>query len=284
MAENMDQSGQVSEPSAEQILSEISSPSQTTEQVVTQERQQAEKQEQDMFEYSAAGRVVKEPRDLVLKRASMGYDYAQKMEAFKKEQEAFAAERTRLDQEISPLKPILDYAKQNPEWEKHVRESWEKREEFKNGTLETLDPVLREELGQVRNFIKEYENERLNKQRESEDNKLIGSIQAVQKEFPDIDLKQADEQGRTLEYRVLDHANKNGINSFKAAFRDYMFDDIISRKAEAAKEALAKELASRTKSGLLGTTQAPIMNGSVETKSKSWNDLTNMALKEIGAK
>jgi hypothetical protein len=62
-----------------------------------------------------------------------------------------------------------------------------------------------------------------------------------------------------------------------------MFDDLVARKAEAAKAALAKDLADRTKSGLLGTSSTPIVNpGPSDIKSKSWNDLNNMALKELG--
>jgi hypothetical protein len=285
--ENGQEATTTNEPTTDQILSDINStgtaeaapaaapaaPAAAPAQTPTA---------QQILEYQALGKTVKEPMDLVLKRASMGYDYAQKMEAFKKEQEAFQMEKNKLAEAESKWKPYNDYALQNPEWEKHVRESWEKRDAIAQGKYSDLDPVIAEKLTRADKFIAQYENDQQVKRKETEDAVLMNTIAEVQKQHPDIDFKAADDQGRTLEYRILDHANRHGINSFKAAFRDLMFDDIVSRKETAAKEAVAKDLAERTKSGLLGKTQAPILDsGPANVRSKSWEEIKNMAISEF---
>jgi hypothetical protein len=292
--ENMQQAATTTnEPTSDQILSEINTttttePSAETTPAPTQSAPTQTQQTptaQQILEYQALGKTVKEPIDMVLKRASMGYDYAQKMEQFKKEQEAFQNERNRLAEQESKWKPIDEYARQNPEWEKHVRESWEKRDAIASGKYNDLDPVIAEKLARADKFINQYENDLQVKRKETEDAVLMNSIMEVQKQHPDIDFKASDDQGRTLEYRILEHANRNGINSFKAAFRDLMFEDIMSRKEVAAKEAVAKELAERTKTGLLGKTQAPILDkGPANVRSKSWEEIKNMAINEFTGK
>src|SRR4051812_40705324 len=65
------------------------------------------------FEITWNGRQIKAPKDKVLQWASQGYDYPQKMAELKKQREEF-------DRAYSPYKTVDDYAKQNPEWWKHV--------------------------------------------------------------------------------------------------------------------------------------------------------------------
>jgi len=217
----------------------------------------------EMWEYQASGKTISEDRETVLKRASQGYNYAQHIAEHKNNVTSFEKERDQHTQDFGQWKQYHDYATENPEWAEHVRGQWDQRQSFgqpdaSQGTEQTQAPAVSPE---VQSFMDEYRNDKRLRQEADEDSALNEQVQSVQKEFPDFDLSATDvETGTSLEMRVLEHARANGINSFKAAFKDMMFDDLVNRKVTAAKEATAKEVADRTKQGFISESDTSLNN------------------------
>ena len=227
--------------------------------------------EPQLYEYQAAGKTVSEDLDTILKRASQGYHYAQLVNEHKSKVEAFQSER---DQHLSNLgtwKQYDDYAKQNPEWADFVKSQWEQRTSYG----QPLNDQRHQQSGssmihpEVKAFMDEYRSNQEIARQQSEDAALNEQISSVQKEFPEFDLNYSDPStGISLEMQVIEHAKANGINSFKAAFKDMLMDQIISKRVTSAKEAAVKELSERTKQGFISKSDTSFDNlGSKTFKS-----------------
>ena len=92
---------------------------------------------------------------------------------------------------------------------------------------------------------------------QKQDQALDQEVQSIREKHADLDWNTLDENGKHLELRVLEHAQANGISSFKAAFRDLLHDDLISRAASQGKLAIAKGIQNRSKLGVLGESPTP---------------------------
>ena len=178
------------------------------------------------------------------------------------------------------------YAKQNPEWWKFVEEQWAQRDQQRQQLDPSLAPVLNpllERLGSMESFVQTLQEQKRQQELESQDKALDAEIESIRKANPNIDFASVDESGRTLEYRVLKHASENGINSFRAAFRDYLHDKLVE---EAKAQSLSQQAQGQTKAvkaGVLGKTPAPTKAApEISHKGKSWDQLGADVLKEYG--
>ena len=263
---------QSSEPTVDEMFA-ATSEQETPEQPAQEDPKTEEPQ---MFEYTALGQTRKEPLELILKRASQGYDYAQKMEQFKAQQAEIEAAKARADEIHNKYAQIDEYASQNPEWYEHWSQAYEQRQAGLNNQeqpIVDLSPIkseidaLKQEFGGVKEFV--------TKQQESqEDSKYWDEVKAVQSEYPDIDMSLADEQGKTLEYKILEHAKDNGIGSFRVAFRDFYHDKLQKRMLEKAKQDLLAKDKDNRKKGIVGVSTTPMLNTDMP-------DLRDMSESEI---
>lgn len=250
------------------------------------------------------GKRIKEPRDMILKRAGMGYHYAQKMNALNQKEEALKGKETEyqtkeeLIKKLSRWQEYNDFAEKNPTWWQHVEESWKNKTTGQPGEQEPLNPViadlqkkladLENSNNELRSFRDEWSKKQAETQAAAEDKEFQSEFDTVEKEFG-VDLWQSDEQGRSLRFRVLEHMKTLGLDGskpghVKAAFKDMYFDNLMSRKEESVKEQHAKKLAENRKAGILEISKAPhakAFNGNVS--NYSWNDLSQLALAELRA-
>jgi hypothetical protein len=273
------------------LLGEIESPSsgipmtapEETEAPAQQANQQAAPQE---YEINWNGKQIKAPIDKLTKWASQGYDYAQRMEALKTQQSEFEQNRQQFEPKLNLYKDVDDYAAKNPDWWDHVQKSWQERQQ----AFDPSNPIanelntLKSEIQELRKFKDDLHNEKIQEKRKAEDSALDNEIGEMRKAYADLDWASVDDNGMTLESRILQHATNNGINSFRAAFRDYNHDRLVEIAAMKAKEQAVKDRKAAAKAGLLGVSSTPRhgIQQAGNVRSKSYNDLTQEALKELG--
>ncbi len=215
---------------------------------------------------------------------SLGHNYSQRAAELNKSQAEMARERQQLQDKYKGydrFSEVDQYARQNPDWWKHVQSSFEQR--GMHGVDPNLAPIL-QRLQQTEQFVQTLEQQRAQEAQTKEDQALEAEIGEIRKSYPKIDLNSVDETGRSLEYRVLKHANDSGIRSFRAAFRDYLHDRLVSEAQVQGREAIAKDKQVQTRQGVLGRTPAPTkgLNGAVNVRGKSYDQLTQEALAELG--
>lgn len=237
------------------------------------------------------GRNISEPLEMVLKRAGMGYNYAQRMHQINQQQERFKQIEEK-NKALSRWEEYDNYAKTNPDWAKHVEESWNNRQnlqQLNQGQPQQLPPEVTQKLQAFEQFMSEMQQREQKMKFASEDKQLAEEITGVGKKFG-VDLTQADEQGRTLEWRVLEHMQKLGLDGsrtghFTAAFKDYHFDSLQGLQKERAIEEHAKSQAELKKAGIRAITRTPKQQGDFNGYRPGMSDreLTDLALAELRA-
>ena len=237
------------------------------------------------FEYVANGMTIREPIDTILKRASMGYDYAQKMDTLKSEMESLSQREQQLSSIEQKWKPYEDYARQNPSWEQHVRSSWERRgQQFGEETYQNnqqtnaLPPEISQKLQKFDSFMEHY-------QRAEEDAMLNQEVNAVKQKHPDIDFASTDPtSGKSLEYKVLEHAKTHGIRSFRAAFYDFYHPQLIRQAEEKAKQSLGANIQNQSRDGLIdqGIESYFDRPAPKHLKDMSWDQVMSAAKQDLG--
>ena len=252
--------------------------------VKTSETTQTSTTEPQRFKYTANGKEIEEDLDTILQRASQGYNYAQHMQDFKTKQEAFTKEQESINQMKSKWEQYDKYATENPEWAEHVKTQWDQRLNSVEQNAEAgnaLPEDIRNELAGLKQFKADYERDVKLRQEAEEDAVLAGQFDEIVKEYPDYDLKHTDPAtGMSLEMQVLEHARTNGIHSMRAAFRDMKWDDLVAKQVTKAKETTAKELASRTQKGFLGTDSESMVRKSISARQKGGPSYTDDIMDE----
>lgn len=252
------------------------------------------------IEYNAAGKTIKEPLEMVLKRASQGYDYAQKIGEWNNKEKGFTEKLTAAEQKLKDfeyLKQIDDYARQNPAWKQKVDQMFQQREEIQQG-LDPNDPVMRyinqkidklmEPINNLSSKVSQFDQFVSSQKISKEDQELDAEVKSIRDAYPNLDWDGRDEFGKTLEYKVLEHAQKLGLGTgqgaFRAAFRDFNHERLLQIAEEKAKEKVAEQAHRLKQSGFIGKSSTP-QTGLTKAKSlreKSYEELKREALDELG--
>lgn len=225
---------------------------------------ETKKTEEEAYEFTHNGKAIKATRDQMIKWAQQGYDYPQRAQKLNQQQAQWNQEKQQWEQKWGVYRQIDDFAAKNPQWWNSVQQSWQTRgqaaatPQAQGGTAPntgTPDPriqALEQRFGQLEQFAQTLtEREQAQKVKE-EDTKLEQEIQSIREGHKDLDWDSLDENGKTLEMRILEHAQATGIPTFRAALRDLLHDDLLSRAQAQAKQAVAKGIQNRTKLGVLG--------------------------------
>ena len=230
----------------------------------------------------------------VIQWLQQGYDYGANMQSFNQARTAF-------EQEAAQIRQINDALEKNPQLYDTIKQAIQGHSvQAKQSNaapdlttaLEGLDsnhPLtqllggMMEKLESTQTYLNNWQQEKALETQKAEDSKLDQEIKGIQEKYKDLAWDQIDENGFKLEQKILRHAKQIGTNSFSAAFKDLMHDDLIKRAQESAKTSHLAEIEKNKKLGLLGKSQAPTkgISSPRNIKQTSYNDLLNEALQEI---
>ena len=240
------------------------------------------------WEFEANGKkIAPDSRDKARTWMSQGYNYAQRMGEINKQRSEWERKQAEYDAKIkgySRFDEVDKYARENPQWWDHVESSWNTRQ-IPQGANNDLAPVLQpiqEKLGKFEEFIGQMQAERLEAQEQQANDALESEVSEIRKSYPNIDLASIDESGKPLELRVLEHCREIGTSSFRAGFRDYLFDKLQTMGSANAKEAAVKQGQAQAKRGIIAQSATPARQPAPYSKGKSYDQLTREALAELG--
>jgi hypothetical protein len=232
------------------------------------------------------GKEIKAPLDKAKQWAQQGYDYSQRMQAFKTQMTEFEQKQKLIQELESRYKPVEEFYSQNPDRWEYVNKQYEA---MKSG-LDPNNPLAQElqtvksKLSQYDQFIQSAQQEKLLQKQTQEDTALDQEIQSIQGSYKDLDWKTVDAEGKNLELRVLEHASKIGTSSFRAALRDLYHDQLVQKAEERAKENVIKDRQKQTKLGLLGQSSAPTkgITDAHDIRNKTMDELIAEGAAEFG--
>jgi hypothetical protein len=241
------------------------------------------------LKYKADEKEVEEDIQTILKRASLGYHAAQKMNQFNTERSQWE-EKVKAAEALNQKWSRYDeYAKQNPDWYNHWEQAWQNRgqnlaePQTADGNIEArINALLEDRLKPVNELLSHHEQQKLQERVQSEDRDLEQAIMSIRKSHPDIDFDATDpESGKSLEFKVMEFGVKQGIKDFGVAFKAFYHDELVKRAAEKAKDALSKETQTKVKAGIVPektSSQKPAPN----LKGLNYDQTMQLAAKELG--
>jgi hypothetical protein len=235
-------------------------------------------------------KIAPDSREKLMTWASQGHNYSQRMAEVNKREREFQSLGEKY-KGFDRYSEIDQFAKSNPEWWKFVESQWHQRSAFQpGGEAQPLDPrlealltPLQQKIEQLSQWKETAEEQAAREAQERQDKALEADIQSIRDAHPTIDFDAVDETGRTLESRICAHGAEIGTTSFRAAFRDYLHDQLV----ESAKaQSLAVQTKTKTAPAAPGTTTVTSTPrkppGPAPVKGKSWDDVTQMALRDHG--
>lgn len=244
------------------------------------------------YEFEYEGRQIKAPVEKILKWASMGYGAPNRIGELSKKISDYDGKFKQYEQYDKVYKPIDEWAKSNPDKWQSLVSGWQQAQYgvLPNQTTpeqvqqtSQLPPEVIQKLQEFDNRFQQQDQEKTVLRQKEADQGLDGEIQSIRKQFSNLDFDAPDERGNSLELQILEHATKNGIPSYRAAFRDYCFDKLNSFSENKGRENASKAVSPKTKAGLLGKDQAPSRSRSApDLRGRNYDQIHQMVLEELG--
>jgi hypothetical protein len=245
------------------------------------------------LEYTAdGGKKINEDLQTILRRASQGYHYAQRLNEVNT-READWKEKLQKAEELNGKWSRFDeYAQKNPEWYTHWEQAWLNRGQNPNEAQEhaggidesRINALLEERLKPFSQYMTEIEQQKVAQSRNDEDRALEEQVKSIRTKYSDIDFDATDpESGKSLEYKVLEFGVQNGIKSFDTAFKAFYHDQLVKREVERSKANASTERQENAKAGIIERRSTPSKSGPTPNlKSMSWDQATEFAAKSLG--
>lgn len=241
------------------------------------------------------GEKVQIAADKQVPLMQMGLNYAVKMHALNTERAAFDEEKKSFSDQQRYYGEIDKVAKENPQWWQHVQAEYQKFSGKAGNAgdgnpggsgMTPVERELRAEIvglkEQLSGYLNHQKQEAQSKQFQAEDAALDAEVAAFAKANPEFDWITADANGQTLEQRIYQHADKHGIQNYRAAARDYLHDEIVKRRELKAKETIGKDIQAKTRSGVVQTKGKPNGLKAPSNINKSYDELVREGLAELG--
>ena len=284
------------------LLSSIESPPQ---QEVAAPAPVEEPKTQAEIEYELTHKGIKQkfPVSKVLSFAQQGFDYNKKMHDFNVQRGLFDAEKAKtadqlkkyadIEQRLNRYKEVEEYQKKDPNWWNHVVTSYQQRQQEQgviaspNNNTQPIAELIQKEVAPLKEYISSLQEEKKVLAKVQEDTELDTVVSSFKEENSQFDWTTLDQNGHDLEARILKHAMDMGLtkpNQFKAAARDFLYDESLKRAELKSKEELGKDIQKKTKLGLGPVKDKPTdkVTRVKDVRSKSWGEVGDEALKELG--
>lgn len=244
------------------------------------------------FEFEYRGqKIFPDSREKALTWLSQGHNYSQRAAEFNRKESEYTTKISEAQKRLEALQnyaQVDQYAAQNKDWWAHVQEAFQNRGQQAptqgDPQFQALLKPFEDKLSGISTFVESLQAERQAQQKEKADTALDQEVASIRKEFPNIDMAAKDESGQTLEYRVMEHAGQIGTGSFRAAFRDYLFPQLLEHaKSSKVLEGQRKDQAN-AKAGILGKSPTPTakVDRPVSVRGKSYSDIEKLIHEELG--
>lgn len=234
--------------------------------------------------------VSPKDRAQLMQWAQLGYGANNKISELTKQLDGWKAKENQVNELHKKYYEIDEHVKQNPQFWEHVIGAWKNKSAALSDTTNPLAQTvmgLQNQLQEMSTWKQSVEQLQNQYRMQQEDAQYFSAMDEIKKAYPQIDFTTPDENGKTKEWHMLQHAIDNGIKNVKTAFRDYFHDDLVKLASEQAKEKVAKDRQKNARLGIVGSSPAPSKTGlqSSDMKGKSWSDpslSSETILKEMG--
>lgn len=256
-------------------------------------KEEETKPAEDIIEFKHNNKTIKGTRDQLIKWAQMGIDYPTKAQQLNQEKAKWEQQRQQWEQKYTPYKQIDEWATKNPDQWTRLQQAYQQAQQ--GLTPQGSQPqtaaefqaiqMLNQKIQQLEQKINPIEENLNSSKQQAEDQQLDQIVTEIRGKYKDIDWDTPDDNGKPLEYRVLEFAQENGIKRFDTAFKAYYHDELVQRAEAQAKQNVSKDIQTKTKMGLLGTTSKPTrgVQAVKDVKNKSYENIMGEIREELAS-
>lgn len=294
MSEAAEQTTQ--EPNVDQIMSEAYEPEAPLSAPTEQEAQadSATESPEPVVEQTGAnefvlkhkGKEIKLDPDKARNYAQKGYDYEKKMHDFRVEKKLYQQEIEKQKSMYGELAEINEFAKQNPAFEQLIQREWQKVQSGQQLEVAPEDKVsfLESRLNQVLEKLESQESQLTQRQQAEMEAAQETGIEKYKESYSDFDWESKDENGATLEDRIMQNMIDKGIKDFEIMADHVLKNELLARQQMEAKKKIGKQIQHSHKHGLGQVTKTSQQKTSKakDIGSKSYDDLVAEGLAELG--
>jgi hypothetical protein len=218
--------------------------------------------------------------------AHKGYDYEQKMHQFKVDRKLEEKKWAEKEAQFKELQQINEYAKENPAFEQLIQREWAKVQAggqiqvAPEDRVQVLEARLNQVLDKLENQGKDLETRRVAEMEAAQEL----AIESYKDQNSDFDWNSKDEQGATLEDRIMQQMVEKKVKDFEIMADFVLKKERLARKELEAKESVAKDIQKANKLGLGKVTKKSQLGvkKSEDLGNKSYDDLVAESLQELG--
>ena len=253
--------------------------------------QEAQPPQPQEYEFEADGRKYKGDVERLKRWAQQGVSAPNKIGELAKKLSDYETKYKDYEQYDKVYKPVDEWAKANPDKWQALFQGWQQaqygvlpqqpgQEQQPQQPLR-LPPELLQKIQAHDQTLSQWAQEKENQKIQMADQGLDSEIKSIRNQYSNLDFDAPNEAGKSLEYQILEHATKNGIPNFRAAFRDYCFDQVNKMSESKGRENTG--ISPKVKAGLLGKDPTPAMakNGP-DLGSRSYDQIHSLILEEMG--
>lgn len=218
--------------------------------------------------------------------AQKGYDYETKMRDFKVRKKLYEQEIEKQKNMYGELAEINEFAKQNPAFEQLIQREWAKIQSGQQIEVAPEDKVtlLESRLNQVMDKLSSQEEQLTAKQEAELEAAQETAIESYKDQYKDFDWETKDENGATLEDRIMQNMIDKGVKDFQIMADHVLKNELLARQQMEAKRKIGKQLQHSNKHGLGQVTSQSQQKTSKakDIGNKSYDDLVAEGLAELG--
>jgi len=200
----------------------------------------------DLFQLKYRGAAVS-PKDYSHAVALMqkGYSYENAMSEVKREK----AEVDALKSKYIEYEKLEEAFKTNPAFKAQILRLKQESE----GARAVQQSYANPQLEQVTQKLGEFEKFMGTWREQQADNAVQSEIESLRAKFPDAPFDAVTESGKTLMWDILNHAHTNRLPSLMTAYRDYMFDNVVTNAKMQGAQQAAQQRQANTRKGIVST-------------------------------
>jgi len=240
----------------------------------------------DKFVLNYKGKEIELDAEKAKAYAQKGYDYETKMRDFKVEKKLYEQEIEKQKAQYQELAEINEFAKQNPAFQRLIEQQWAKIQQGQELPVAPEDKIsmLETRLNQVLDKLNSQEEQLTAKQEAEMEARQEQSIEGYKEKYSDFDWKTKDENGATLEDRIMQQMIDKGVKDFEIMADHVLKTELLARQQMEAKKKIGKQIQHQSKHGLGKVTSYSQQKAqkTQNVSSKSYDDLLEEGLRELG--
>lgn len=238
------------------------------------------------------GQVIKAPLEKVLNAFRERQHLSDKFSAFNKEREEFEAAKAALGDmnQLSELQKIQQWSQESPEEFERFWEMYQNRDNYLKQGDES--GMITAELQSLRSTIKQQQDAIQQLMSGHEEQQTAAEIQEVEQEIDafksqygekyGIKLEETDEEGLSLQARIIKHGIDNNIDSFKLAAFDFLEDRLFTTAQQEGRREVADKIKQDRRAGIIGRSATPTTGETnLDPLKMNEDELMNSALSEF---